>query len=54
MIYVGPAYTYYEFQEQAGKRLTDQEWQQTLIDGKEPPRPEWVKDFQGAKVQRGL
>jgi hypothetical protein len=54
MIYVGPVYSFYEFRQEAGKRLTDQEWQQMLNDGQQPPRPEWVKEFQGAKVERRL
>ena len=27
------------------KRLTDQEWQQMIVKGQLPPRPEWVSGF---------
>jgi len=52
MIYVGPAYSYYEFRQPAGNRLTDQEWQRTLLTESEPPRPSWTKDFQAPKLKR--
>jgi hypothetical protein len=54
MIYVGPAYSYYEFQQEAGNRLTDGQWQQTLMKGEEPPRPDWTKEFQAPKLKRNL
>jgi hypothetical protein len=54
MIYVGPAYSYYEFQQEAGNRLTDGQWQQTLMEGKESPRPDWTKEFQAPKLKRNL
>jgi hypothetical protein len=52
MIYVGPAYTYYEFQQPAGNRLTDQEWGRMLINKTEPARPSWTDVFQGPKIER--
>ena len=54
MIYVGPAYSYYEFQQPAESRLTDSKWQEMINTEKEPPRPEWTKDFQAPKTKRTL
>ncbi|MBA3484426.1 MAG: DUF3160 domain-containing protein, partial [Pirellulales bacterium] len=54
MIYVGPAYSYYEFRQPADARLTDQEWQHQLLIKKEPPRPDWTKAFQPPKAERRL
>jgi hypothetical protein len=53
-IYVGPAYSYYEFQNPAEDRLTDQAWQQLLIDRQEPTRPAWIKDFQAERLDRRM
>jgi hypothetical protein len=52
MIYVGPVFSYYEFSQPAGKRLTDQEWRTMLQAQKEPPRPEWTEAFQADKLRR--
>lgn len=54
MIYVGPAYSYYEFRHPAEKRLTDNDWQQLLDTEKEPPRPTWVDSFQMPREKREL
>jgi hypothetical protein len=54
MIYVGPAYTYYEFCQPTVDRLTDAKWQQVLETGKEPSRPAWTKAFQASKLNRRL
>jgi hypothetical protein len=54
MIYVGPAYSYYEFQQPASARLTDAQWSEMLVTHKEPPRPEWTSAFQSPKLQRFL
>ena len=43
--YVGPTYSFYEFEEPNGKRLTDEEWQQRIYDGKLPPIPAWMGSF---------
>jgi hypothetical protein len=51
-IYVGPAYSYYEFRQPAGNRLTDQSWARMLMSGDEPPRPSWTRDFQAPKLKR--
>jgi hypothetical protein len=53
-IYVGPAYSYYEFNQPVNSRLTDQLWSQMLIEGKQPARPSWVEDFQGPKFKRSF
>ena len=52
MIYVGPAYSYYEFLQPAEERLTDEAWGKMLEAGQAPPRPEWVEAFQGEKLKR--
>ena len=52
MIYVGPAYSYYEFQQPAANRLTDPQWNEMLASKKEPPRPSWTAAFQSPKLQR--
>jgi Protein of unknown function (DUF3160) len=38
---VGGVYSYYEFTEPPGRRLTDEEWHALLRSGKAPPRPAW-------------
>jgi hypothetical protein len=39
----GAVFSYYEFQN--NKRLTDQQWQQMLNDGKAPKVPDWTKSY---------
>jgi hypothetical protein len=51
-VYVGPVYSYYEFQQSAEKRLTDQDWQEMISAGKTPARPDWVKVFQAPPRER--
>ena len=50
--YVGPVYSYYEFE--SPTRLTDGEWRKRVAASEVPPRPEWVRAFQGKPVQRAL
>jgi hypothetical protein len=50
--YVGPTYSYYEFESR--ERLTDPQWQARITAGKPPPRPEWVKVFQAKPKSRSL
>lgn len=38
----GGTYSYYEFIRPMGERLTDEEWQQMLQDGKAPAQPDWM------------
>jgi hypothetical protein len=54
MIYVGPAYSYYEFRQPASYRLTDFEWQEMLSARKVLSRPSWTGDFQAPKQKREL
>jgi len=42
---VGGAYSYYEFLNPPGQRLTDKEWKSLLNNGKAPVRPSWEKVF---------
>lgn len=39
----GAVFSYYEFTN--NRPLTDEQWQQQLLDGKAPPRPEWVRSI---------
>lgn len=41
----GGVYSYYEFLNPPGERLTDKEWQGLLDSGKAPARPSWVNVF---------
>ncbi len=41
----GAVFSYYEFTQKSSNRLTDEQWQKMLKDGKAPPRPGWVKEF---------
>ena len=54
MVFVGPTYSYYEFRQPVGNRLTDDLWTQMLATEKEPARPAWTNDFQAPKVKRSL
>jgi hypothetical protein len=53
-IYVGPAYTYYEFHQPVDRRLTDGEWQQMLWKVEAPQRPAWTDAFQAPISKRHL
>ncbi|HEY6160645.1 MAG TPA: DUF3160 domain-containing protein, partial [Bacteroidia bacterium] len=48
----GATFSYYEFVEKVGTRLTDEEWQKKLEDHEVPPIPEWMQDiiYQNGKV----
>ena len=39
----GAVFSYYEFVRPLGERLTDEEWQQMLKEGKAPQVPEWMR-----------
>jgi hypothetical protein len=41
----GAVFSYYEFIQPIDERLTDEEWQKMLRDGKAPERPEWMKEI---------
>ena len=41
----GATYSYYEFVRPLGERLTDEEWQKILQDGKAPDVPSWIRPY---------
>lgn len=41
----GATFSYYEFVNPLGQRLTDEEWQKRLEEGKEPERPKWMLPY---------
>jgi hypothetical protein len=49
-LYVGPAYTHYEFV--SDNRLTDEEWKEKLEGAKPPIRPSWVNPLLASKWSR--
>lgn len=48
-IVAGPVFSYYEFKQPMADRLTDEQWQQMLRSGKEPPLPRWISSFLAEK-----
>lgn len=44
-VYVGPIYSYYEFQHPAQSRLTDAQWNTMLRQGRASSRPTWTQSF---------
>jgi len=53
-IYVGPAYSYYEFSHPATDRLTDEAWTERLGGDDIPARPAWTTVFQPEALQRDV
>lgn len=43
----GPVFSYYEFKQPLSDRLTDEQWQKMLKEGKEPSLPRWTREFIG-------
>ena len=41
----GAVFSHYEFIQPTSERLTDEEWQQQLLDNKEPPQAVWMNDI---------
>ncbi|HYV90548.1 MAG TPA: DUF3160 domain-containing protein [Chitinophagales bacterium] len=41
----GATYTYHEFVQPLGKRLTDEDWQKMLETNHAPPLPDWIKEL---------
>jgi hypothetical protein len=41
----GAVYSYYEFVNQDGQRMTDEEWREIVASGDVPPRPAWISAF---------
>jgi hypothetical protein len=48
----GATFSYYEFVEPMGIRLTDREWQKMIEEKKTPPVPAWMKDILVTKDPR--
>lgn len=53
-VYVGPAYSYYEFRHPASDRLDDEAWQKMIAEGKLPKRPDFTDSFVAPPKQREL
>ena len=41
----GAVFSYYKFKHPLSDRLTDEQWQQMLIEGKESLLPQWTNEF---------
>ncbi|MBI5535942.1 MAG: DUF3160 domain-containing protein [Deltaproteobacteria bacterium] len=54
MVFVGPAYSYYEFTAPSSARLRDEEWQHQLMQGPAPAPPAWTSWFKSPVAQRRL
>jgi hypothetical protein len=52
-VYVGPAYSYYEFHQPVGDRLTDAQWMQRVRSRQLPERPEWARSFHAPPREDG-
>jgi hypothetical protein len=53
-VYVGPAYSYYEFTQPASSRMTDSEWETRLGTPGPPQRPAWTSPFVAPASARHL
>ena len=53
-VFVGPAYSYYEFTWPASDRLTDEGWSHLLRNGTDLQRPAWIGPVLGTPQQRSL
>jgi hypothetical protein len=42
---MGAVFTYYEFPVPVADRMTDEQWQQMVEDGSNPPQPDWTDQF---------
>ncbi len=45
MVYAGPVLSHYEFEMPEVSRKSDAEWQQDILDGNLPPRPDWTNSY---------
>jgi hypothetical protein len=43
--YIGPVLSYHEVVRTDLHRMTDEEWEEQLLSGEEPRRPDWVHEF---------
>lgn len=50
----GGVFSYYEFNQPASDRLTDEKWQGILESGKEPPLPGWIENYQSSGKEHKL
>jgi hypothetical protein len=53
-VYVGPAYSYYEFTQPASNRMTDREWETRLSAPAPVTRPTWTSSFVAPASPRHL
>jgi hypothetical protein len=51
-VYVGPAYSYYEFTAPLNDRFTDDAWRTLIAENNLPPRPAWTSVFRTKAVPR--
>jgi len=45
VVCIGVVYSYYEFKQPIGNRLTDEEWRKMLEQGREPGMAEWIATY---------
>jgi len=45
MVYAGPVLSHYEFEMPGVSRKSDSEWQQDILKGNLPPRPDWTNSY---------
>jgi len=45
MVYAGPVFSHYEFEEPTGTRLTDDQWKSMLTGAQKPPSPDWTRSY---------
>lgn len=50
----GGVFSYYEFPWPMDQRLTDQEWQKMLEEGRAPPQPAWTRSFTAEGSSRAI
>jgi hypothetical protein len=50
-VYLGPVYSYYEFSQPVGDRLTDEQWDR-MLRRDSPARPEWTKPLRADKQKK--
>ncbi|HVJ18224.1 MAG TPA: DUF3160 domain-containing protein [Polyangiaceae bacterium] len=52
--YVGPVYSYYEFEKPVSERMTDEEWEQAITQNNLPPRPAFSEVFRAKPESRQM
>lgn len=52
MVYAGPVLSHYEFEMPGVSRKSDSEWQQNIVKGNLPPRPDWANSYLGSGANR--